>query len=308
MAINNRQNWKFTFTKNNLLEDKDRLIRYYINYMILRTQKMFEYDGLPDTIPQKDLELIIQLTGSATIAKVEGKLYAFYSGLGGMLNEYYLPTLSIVTNPYLKLTKVYKIDDDCSLILNDALYLGLSSLFEKYATMLADITISLRYACINTRIPMIGVAGDDNTANSFNELYQNIINGKSLTAVVSDSLFSDETFKTQDFFSKGGTSIKDLIELYQFTWASWWNELGVQANFNMKRESLNDSEVGMNVDTLAPLIDEMLYQRQEGVKRINDMFGTNISVKLSSAWEQIKKRNEYVETEESEVTEDEVEV
>ena len=307
MPINNRQNWKFTFTKNNLLEDKDRLIRYYINYMILRTQKMFEYDGLPDTIPQKDLELIIQLTGSATISKVEGKLYAFYGGLGGVLNEYYLPTLSIVANPYLKLSKVYKIDEDCSLILNDALYLGLSTLFEKYATMLADITISLRFACINTRIPMVGVANDDNTAQSFNELYENIVNGKKLTAVISDTLLTEETFKTQDFFSKGSSSIKDLIELYQFTWASWWNELGVQANFNMKRESLNDSEVGMNVDTLAPLIDEMLYQREQGVKRVNEMFGTKITVKLSSAWEQIKKRNEYllnereVETNENEI-------
>ena len=301
MAINNRQNWNFSFTSKNILKDKNRLIRYFLNYMILRTQRMFEWDGLPDTIPQKDLELIIQLTGSATISEVEGKLYAFYGGLGGELNEYYQPTLSVVANPYLKLSKVYDINENCVLVLNDALYLGLSTLHERYATSLAEITMSLRYATINTRVPMIGVAFDDNTAQSFNDLFENIEKGEEIKAVVNSSLVDECCFRTQDFFSRGSTFIKDLIELYQFTWASWWNEIGVQSNFNMKREALNDSEVSMNIGTLAPLIDEMLYQREQGAKRINEMFGEkygiNVSVKLSSAWEQLKLKNDIVEEE-----------
>lgn len=297
MAINNRQNWNFSFTSKNILKDKNRLIRYFLNYMILRTQRMFEWEGLPETIPQKDLELIIQLTGSATISEVDGKLYAFYGGLGGELNEYYQPTLSVVANPYLKLSKVYEIGENCTLILNDALYLGLSTLHERYATTLAEITMSLRYATINTRIPMIGVANDDNTAQSFKELFDAIEKGEDMKAVVTNSLVDENSFRTQEYFSKGSVVLKDLVELYQFTWASWWNEIGVQSNFNMKREALNDSEVSMNIGTLAPLVDEMLYQREQGAKRLNEMFGLNVSVKLSSAWEQLKLKNDIVEEE-----------
>mgnify|MGYP003289029291 CR=1 FL=1 len=77
-----------------------------------RTNTMFEYEGLPETIPKEDLELIKQTFGSVTIAKDKDKIYAFYGGLGGLLNEYYHPTLSIVTNPYLKLAESFEIDNE----------------------------------------------------------------------------------------------------------------------------------------------------------------------------------------------------
>jgi hypothetical protein len=52
----------------------------------------------------------------------------------------------------------------------------------------------------------------------------------------------------------------------------------------MKRESINSNEAQLNDDMLTPLIDDMLFVRQRQVGKINDMFGTNISVRLGSAW------------------------
>lgn len=52
----------------------------------------------------------------------------------------------------------------------------------------------------------------------------------------------------------------------------------------MKRESINDSEAGMNEESLKPLVDDMLDSRREALKRINAQFGTNITVELNSAW------------------------
>ena len=59
----------------------------------------------------------------------------------------------------------------------------------------------------------------------------------------------------------------------------------------MKRESINTNESQLNQDSLLPLIDNMLNQRQLACKKINKMFGTNISVELNSSW---KKVNEEV--------------
>lgn len=44
--------------------------------------------------------------------------------------------------------------------------------------------------------------------------------------------------------------ITQLIELIQYYKASMYNELGLNANYNMKRERLNLGEVSMNVDVL----------------------------------------------------------
>ena len=52
----------------------------------------------------------------------------------------------------------------------------------------------------------------------------------------------------------------------------------------MNRERLNTQEVSMNIDALMPFVDSMLTERVEGVKRVNEMFGTDITVTLGSSW------------------------
>ena len=80
-------------------------------------------------------------------------------------------------------------------------------------------------------------------------------------------------------------NLTDLIETVQYLKASWFNELGLNANYNMKRESINSGESQLNDDALLPLVDDMLRRRQEGAEEVNKLFGTEISVELASAWE-----------------------
>ena len=84
----------------------------------------------------------------------------------------------------------------------------------------------------------------------------------------------------------------DLIEQEQYLKASWYNELGLNANYNMKREALNSAESTINNDILFPLIDEMLKQRQIACEQINALFGTDISVELDSSWKDNKKEEQ----------------
>ena len=45
----------------------------------------------------------------------------------------------------------------------------------------------------------------------------------------------------------------------------------------------------MNEDSLLPMIDDMLHQREIMCENLNKKFGTNISVELSSSWKKIRK-------------------
>ena len=78
MGIPSRADWLIsTYGMYDIVADKESLIKHYVLNMLAQTVEMFEYDGLPETIPEKEVELIQQITGNCTWAEVDGKLYVF---------------------------------------------------------------------------------------------------------------------------------------------------------------------------------------------------------------------------------------
>ena len=84
--------------------------------------------------------------------------------------------------------------------------------------------------------------------------------------------------------------------------ASLLGELGLNANFNMKRERINTAESELNQDALLPLVDDMLAMRKKACEDINAMYGLNIDVEKNSSWKEEEMIDEElpIETEESE--------
>lgn len=284
--VPNRSNWSFDVYSQDLSLDK--LAEYYIKDTLIRTQKMFKYRNLPKTIPKEQLELLLQRNGYAVITKVNGELYAFYGGLGGEPNEYYLPTIATVANPALKFSKSMVIDKECVVIKNDVMYMGLMPLIQSTSYLLAQADISFKYALINGRMKAIVTAPNDETKASLDEMFKQIEKGSSLKVVVDDDLMNE--LKVSPYGSNDNGI--DIIELKQYILGSFFQRLGIQSNFNMKREALNSAESALNDDILYPLIDEMLEERQKGVKKINELYGTNISVELTSIWKQLRDQEE----------------
>lgn len=285
--VRSRQEWLFNSCKNTF--NKQMLIDSYIKYMLCKTQQMFKYDDLPDTLPQRELELIMQLKGNCTIGKdTQGKIYVFSGALGGVLNEYYLPTISIVVNPYLQFNKEFKIDVDCVVIWNDSLHIGLYPMFKRNARLLAECDLTLRLQCVNSRIPSILSSDDDNSKESCKQYFEDIESGEKIGVIGTNAFINGTGLKSQQY-NQAQSQIKDVIELKQYILSNWWIELGLNANYNMKREAINSSESAINEETLLPLIDDMLKNRQEGIDKVNKMFNLNIKVKLSSAWEKLRE-------------------
>ena len=263
--------------------DKKTSINNHIAYMLNRTQSMFKYEGLPDSIPERILELYLQTNGHVCFYDYKDTLYVFTGGFGGMPDAYYMPTEYILTNPYLKLSKTVTIDKDCIIIPNDSLYIGMIPLYEKYSTALCENEISMNIATINSRIVSLISSGDDRTAKSAEKYLQDIQDGK--IGVIGENAFL-EGVKSQPYGTTANSNcITNLIEYEQYLRASWYNEIGLNANYNMKRESINSGESQLNNDMLLPLIDNMLKCREIGIEKVNNMFGTDISVSLASSWE-----------------------
>lgn len=263
------------------IRDKDTAVTEFIANTLAKTQSMFEYEGLPDSIPQKELERLLQTTGNAFVTSVDGVLYALSGGKGGEPDVYGRATLYTVANPALKLNKTYDIQKDGVLIENDSNGESLLPLIGRYAVLYTDGLISLNTASILTRITMLISASDDKTKQSADEFLRKIENGE-FSIIGENAFFKGVNMQTAP--TTNSVYITQLIELIQYYKASMYNELGLNANYNMKRERLNLGEVSMNVDVLLPYVDNMLKERQNAVEKINEMFDTEISVKLASSW------------------------
>lgn len=278
--------------------DKSYAFERYMRQMFRISNRMFKWNNLPDTIPQRKLEEFLQERGVVFIAKAhpnissdtldkapEG-LYAFFGGYGGARDVYYEPTVANIANPACPdLPEQLRIGQDCCVIFNDSQKQGLVPMFQKYAKLLLENDISIYDAEINLRIQTLIQASDDRTKASA-ELYMERIEAGHPSIIAGKSLDPETALATKPFVSGGNSNaLSQLIEMHQYLKASLLNELGLNANYNMKRERINSAESELNNDGLLPLIDDMLEMRQIACEKINEMFGTNISVEKASAWE-----------------------
>ena len=261
--------------------DKAKVFENYCKYTFTRTQSMFTYEGLPDTIPVQWLESYLQRNGSCCIAEHEGKLYALLGNAGGELDEYYQPTIYTVANPALNLSKSFKIGEDCVYCRNDFDAVGLVPLVSRYCGLMTENLLTVRISDINMRMMNLLSAPDDNTLQSTKQYLKDLEEGK--LGVVGETPFFDG-LKLQSKGVGNGDYMIQFIELQQYLKGSMYNELGINANFNMKREALSGQEVALNDDALMPLIDDMLKQRRAMCDELNQMFGLNVSVDYGSTW------------------------
>lgn len=271
------------------INDKENAVKLYVTQALCRTQSMFRYINLPESIPQRSLELYIQTGGSCCIAEWEGILYAFFGTFGGPPDVYYMPREYIVANPALNMSKSFKIHEDCVVIPNDAMYMGLMPVFRRYATLLAENDVTLNMTDINIRIMTLLTGNTDRDIASAQQYLEDVKAGKLGVAMSTPFM---EGLKTQPYGEISGKILTQLIELQQYYKASMFNDIGLNSNYNMKRETIVSAEIELNADALFPFVDNMLYCRQKAIEEVNSMFGTDIRVELNSSWEDLADSRE----------------
>lgn len=263
------------------IKDKDTAVLSIIRDTLVKTRMIFVWDGLPETVPATEMEKMLQTCGHCFFTSVDGVLYALSGGLGGEVDAYGRPTVYTVANPALNLNKNYLIQDDGVLMENDTERRGLLPVIGKYSVLLTDAIISLNIANVLSRITMLISASDDKTKESADTFVKKILDGD-FSVIGENAFFKGVNMQTAP--TAGNNLMTQLIETVQYLKAGLCNELGLNANYNMKRERLNLGEVSMNVDVLLPMVDNMLQCRQNAAAAINERYGLNVSVSLGSSW------------------------
>lgn len=339
--------------------DKKKLIRDNYFMMLNKTAQMFEYSNLPPTLPKVALEFLLQTEGSAVIwlvpstyspigygpsfqysalvtsashseAETESDvdtnshipLYAFSTNLADAPDPYHEPYKVVVTNPGFtpSISETLVINKECILIRNDTYMRGLDYLHRKYAYLLAEAEISLRSTLVCLRDQLIFLAKTETQRAAVSQFINDRENGV-FGSILAPGLGTPLEAIQADHRNN---SVELAVNGRQAIYAAWYNEIGLNPSFSLKREYTSAQEIDTNTDLLVPSIDDMLECRTLACESINAMFGTNISVRKSSAWaikeEQIQNALDVEEaqvealvtsaneqpSEESEVKEDDV--
>ena len=292
----NNPNYHFLEIPQNIVSyitDKSKSSKAYFKYLLSRTQMMFKYTNLPETIDPILLERMLQINGVACITKApnddeSSKLYAFSGSFGGELDIYYRPTKFVVANPHIgkegfsKEVIVNGTEPHTGVILyNDSEWQGLTPLIARYASLMTENVLTTRIADIMLRKMDIIISGTDKAKKSADLFLKQLEDGK--LASLSDSTFF-ESIRTLPVSNYNGSYLIQFIELQQYLKGSFYNELGLRANYNMKREAIGEGESTLDADSVLPLCENMLNSRRKCIALVNQLFDTNISVDYNSAW------------------------
>lgn len=306
--VNKRKEWLLNapqegFTKQNLFDS-------YVLYFFDKCFSIFDIEGLPQSMSKREFLRLLFTYGWCVVPneKINGKVYAFTGSLGGEYNAYYNPTQVVISNSYLNYNKTLTIEDnqDAVLIRNDTYLMGLFPLINRYATLMSECDLSMRLGIINTRKVNTFVADNQEVKDAFDNYNKAVEEGVQPTAIVSNAFLQGQDGLKDVQQPIRVNNLKELIELKQYCLASLWNEIGVNANYNMKRETINESESGLNEQALIPFVQDMLNNLKEGIDKINAIHNLNVEIKLSPMWQQTFEQVTEVKQEVKEVVENDI--
>ena len=247
---------------------------------------MFDYDNLPPMLPQREIELNLILTNHCVVFQdSKNQLITASTNIFGF-DVYYNPTDAMYANPNLRYKKL-SIGQNCEIIYNNNLKDNvnfipsdgsLKSFIYRYSRMLADIESTINIYTVNSRLTSYPVASNDKVANSIKSFFKKVKSGKN--AVISDDAIIQE-FRNVDI---NRTSLKDgindLLIARDKILEQFYRDIGVRM-YNPKKAQVTEDEIEVNNQLLLISKEDMLKEREEGVNRVNDMFGTSISVKIN---------------------------
>ena len=249
------------------------------NMLLNKTLTMFDYQGLPDSLPYTEIEKVLQLNGFGFITMYDDKLVVL-SGL------YYGAERDIYNN-YLKIRcfipskndyKIFNISDGV-LIKNDYLEKGIKYIIDKFSYLINESEITLNISNKWKRSGNIFIANDDSTAESV-RTYLNKLNQGEDSFIVSNLLYDSIKVMTD---SSNRNTTSELIEYDNYIRSLLYSEIGLFSNSNMKKERLITSEIE-NADFIYPLADNMKDCRTDFINKLNEKYTLNCSVGFSSSW------------------------
>lgn len=276
----------------------NRAYRSWYALLANKAMYLFEWNGLPDPMKQREIEYRLQFSDTASCCfTISGRYNRFIvaGGSGYGVTEYpdmYTSYIWACPND----SGIARLMDDPTGVMmrNNSTCLPTKILVDRYAHLLAHAELSLQAILINSRTTGILAAKDDKQKQALATFYEFLEDG-STTAIVDDknfdTLIGSEGLRMISAQYPSSVHILDFWQARQNLYKEFLAELGISKSTD-KRERLITDEVKQDVPMYEYALDDMLDLRTEAAQQINDLFGLNISVRINPAIEQEVNTNE----------------
>ena len=270
--------------------------RYFFRELYNSVSNVILIDGLPENADNNLVMSSLILSGHIAVVRLKDEIYMLPARLGGERDFNYYPKRIIGANPVLGSIDLERGVDGEVIFLTpfDKIPLfgepctegGLFQLISMTAMLLADNISSLNCSQVNGRVQAIVTAEDATIAKSAENVLRELYAGKPYKVI------TEELYKHIHVNSLASSvhakQLIELIETQQYIKAQFWNSIGIDCNYNMKRERINEAEINSNFTALKVPTETMLNTLNEGFKSANSCLGTNLSARLNPEFKIIK--------------------
>ena len=258
---------------------------YFRRYLIEKIISVFEFEGVPKTWSLNYFLYSLFIFGYVVVLRTDKFGVIPQGGMNVSLFGYdvfYQPVAATVSNPLLAGITQPRIGVECELIKMQPDYGGCWDIVSYYADLLALASESLAVNITNSKLAYVFACQDKTVAESFKKMVDQINEGN--PAVFADKkLFDDNgdplwtTFQNnlkQNYVA--GDMLNDMLKID----ARFCTDIGIP-NVNLaKKSGVTDNEVeANNVDTKSKA-SVWLETIQDSLKKVNEMFDLDISVKF----------------------------
>lgn len=280
----NRSSGLNKFSDRNLITNQksgnNPYYEHYSQYLQLLAFQLFEWKGLPESVDPSYLERVLTTNGFIGFYKDSKLGYIVCRGaIGGRFDNYELPTTFRATTPnYNKEFKLYNYRDIKEnnmgvLIRNNDIGASTLPSLDMFAEEITEIKHIIRVNQNAQKTPVVFLSSD-----------KNLLTMKTVAEKFEGNepfMFIDEKLDVNMIkaFPNVAPFIVDKMNTQK---NAVWNEcmtyLGIK-NANLeKKERMVTSEVDSNDEQINSSGNVFLKARQEACKKINELYGLNISV------------------------------
>ena len=249
---------------------------YRTNQLLEYMMRLFTWKGLPESIPDHEIDIYLFLYGRCGInkARLNDDLLAVVPEWSGSTNYLDIPKTYTWCTP-LQGGQCY-IGYNGVLIDNTKLHNSSYPLIHSTAARLAHIDSTIICALVNGRDNVAIKASTQKFAADADAYQRQKYNG--IPSFIVDKGFS--TIEIEDMKTQNSMNVRELLDAQQLILSEFYEAIGINKTVE-KRERLITAEADANEQLLKLNINNMFDCRKKGAEQINAMFGTNISVECN---------------------------
>lgn len=265
----------------------------YFWYLLAADEMMFDYEGLPEGIEKNRLEDFLNLTGGVVWKVINGQhMVAPYPAREGQINQWgYGERAHSTTLNGISLEGV--VGEDIAIMYNNTTRTPQLDLYTT-ADIFADIDCSSKKNVLFAKIAPLFEAQNSKQKTALTEIIKKVIEGE-VETILSDADTNINTALKEDSGVRSIEAITSPEKIQYLQYLSQYFDIRLRRHFMRRGLALKTSDKQAQVSTdevhgldaaswFYPL--SKLKAREDGVKMINTVFGTSISVQFSELWAQ----------------------